>query len=261
MRPKSVLAYRRQQPFDRTKANQPQTQRVGTSGHKNRGPGGLPPALFLPISREKWGPLPGRRGNGALRPKVASEPPTPRVRSTGLPTRRVPIASPPTANAVGHSAVALPGSKEGVSSMPIATAGLTGFLPGWGTSPPDPGPGGGKSPWPCRGWPPSTGPMWPRGSTTTGRPLVLVCPDDGEARQPGRGPGRPHRGGGPPPPRPGPAVPPRGGLPPVGAPAAGGAGQAPPGRLPRAGGHGGGPAPADHAPGSLFRPLPAALRR
>ena len=27
-----------------------------------------PPALFLPISREKWGPPPGRRGNGALRP-------------------------------------------------------------------------------------------------------------------------------------------------------------------------------------------------
>ena len=29
----------------------------------------MPPALFLPISREKWGPPPGRRGNGALRPK------------------------------------------------------------------------------------------------------------------------------------------------------------------------------------------------
>ena len=36
---------------------------------KEGGPGGLPPALFLPISREKWGPPPGRRGNGALRPK------------------------------------------------------------------------------------------------------------------------------------------------------------------------------------------------
>ena len=29
-----------------------------------------PPALFLPISREKWGPPPGRRGNGALRPEA-----------------------------------------------------------------------------------------------------------------------------------------------------------------------------------------------
>ena len=45
----------------------------------------MPPALFLPISREKWGPPPGRRGNGALRPKAASEAPPQRVRSTGLP--------------------------------------------------------------------------------------------------------------------------------------------------------------------------------
>ena len=29
----------------------------------------MPLALFLPISREKWGPPPGRRGNGALRPE------------------------------------------------------------------------------------------------------------------------------------------------------------------------------------------------
>ena len=45
----------------------------------------MPPALFLPISREKWGPPPGRRGNGALRPEAASVPPTHRVRSTVLP--------------------------------------------------------------------------------------------------------------------------------------------------------------------------------
>ena len=31
------------------------------AGHKTGGPGGLPPALFLPISREKWGP---RRAGG-----------------------------------------------------------------------------------------------------------------------------------------------------------------------------------------------------
>ena len=32
------------------------------------------PALFLPISREKWGPPPGRRGNGALRPEAPEKP-------------------------------------------------------------------------------------------------------------------------------------------------------------------------------------------
>ena len=36
------------------------------------------PALFLPISREKWGPPPGRRGNGALRPKVGKSPAHPK---------------------------------------------------------------------------------------------------------------------------------------------------------------------------------------
>ena len=71
---------------------------------------GAAPALFLPISREKWGPPPGRRGNGALRPEAPEkprppegyavphrspargragaglpEPPTQRARSTGLP--------------------------------------------------------------------------------------------------------------------------------------------------------------------------------
>ena len=51
----------------------------------NPGSRGKAPALFLPISREKWGPPPGRRGNGALRPKGASEPPTPRVRTTVMP--------------------------------------------------------------------------------------------------------------------------------------------------------------------------------
>ena len=32
------------------------------------------PALFLPISRAKWGPPPGRRGNGALRPEAPEKP-------------------------------------------------------------------------------------------------------------------------------------------------------------------------------------------
>ena len=44
------------------------------AGPKPGGPGGLPPALFLPISREKWGPPPGRRGNGALRPEAPEKP-------------------------------------------------------------------------------------------------------------------------------------------------------------------------------------------
>ena len=34
----------------------------------------MPPALFLPISREKWGPPPGRRAPGALRPEAAKQP-------------------------------------------------------------------------------------------------------------------------------------------------------------------------------------------
>ena len=44
------------------------------AGYKTGGPGGLPPALFLPISREKWGPPPGRRGPGALRPEAPEKP-------------------------------------------------------------------------------------------------------------------------------------------------------------------------------------------
>ena len=48
----------------------PRSEQCGTTaktseweraGHKPGGPGGLPPALFLPISREKWGP---RRAGG-----------------------------------------------------------------------------------------------------------------------------------------------------------------------------------------------------
>ena len=39
----------------------PKTSEWERAGHKTGGPGGLPPALFLPISREKWGP---RRAGG-----------------------------------------------------------------------------------------------------------------------------------------------------------------------------------------------------
>ena len=43
------------------------------AGYKTGGPGGLPPALFLPISREKWGPPPGRRS-----PKAGKRPAHPK---------------------------------------------------------------------------------------------------------------------------------------------------------------------------------------
>ncbi len=51
---------------------------MGTSGHNTWGSRGGAPALFLPISREKWGPPPGRRGNGALRPKAGKGPAHPK---------------------------------------------------------------------------------------------------------------------------------------------------------------------------------------
>ena len=91
MRPKSVLAYRRQQPFDRTKANQPQTQRVGTSGHKNRGSRGLAPGPLSPHFSGEMGTPAGQAGPpGRCAPRAASAPPTRRVRTVT-----------PTANAVG----------------------------------------------------------------------------------------------------------------------------------------------------------------
>ena len=53
------------------------------AGHDPGGPGGLPPALFLPISREKWGPPPGRRAPRGAAPRgFGKAPTTQRVRST-----------------------------------------------------------------------------------------------------------------------------------------------------------------------------------
>ena len=70
LRPISVLAYRRQQPFDRTKANQPQTQRVGTSGHKNPGPGRSPGVLSSGFLPKKAGlPRRSRRGPRGAAPQ------------------------------------------------------------------------------------------------------------------------------------------------------------------------------------------------
>ena len=44
------------------------------AGHDPGGPGGLPPALFLPISREKWGPRRAGGPPGALRPEAPEKP-------------------------------------------------------------------------------------------------------------------------------------------------------------------------------------------
>ena len=63
MRSKSVLGYRRKQPHYRTRNNDPKNQRVGTSGYKTGGPGGLPPALFPPaFSGESRAPPPESAG-------------------------------------------------------------------------------------------------------------------------------------------------------------------------------------------------------
>ena len=58
------------QPLYRNNASpNPKTSECQRAGHKTGGPGGLPPALFLPISREKWGPPPGRRGPRGAAPQ------------------------------------------------------------------------------------------------------------------------------------------------------------------------------------------------
>ena len=91
MRPKSVLAYRRQQPFDRTKANQPQTQRVGTSGHKNRGSRGLAPGPLSPHFSGEMGTPAGQAGQRGAAPQGCFRGTHPKG------TYRI----TPTANAVG----------------------------------------------------------------------------------------------------------------------------------------------------------------
>ena len=48
MRPKSVLGYRTKSSLDRIRDNDPKNQRVGTSGHKNRGSRGLAPGPLSP---------------------------------------------------------------------------------------------------------------------------------------------------------------------------------------------------------------------
>ena len=80
MRPKSVLTYRRKQPLDRIRDNNPQNQRVGTSGYEKWGSRGLAPGSLSPISREKWGSPAGVGGPpGRCAPRTASELPTQRA--------------------------------------------------------------------------------------------------------------------------------------------------------------------------------------
>ena len=50
------------------------TSECQRAGPKKGGPGGLPPALFLPISREKWGPRRAGGAPGALRPEAPEKP-------------------------------------------------------------------------------------------------------------------------------------------------------------------------------------------
>ena len=83
----------------------PRSEQCGTTaktseweraGHKPGGPGGLPPALFLPISREKWGPPPGRRAPRGAAPRGTVRAPTAqRVRSAAPRPRPGPGGNPP----------------------------------------------------------------------------------------------------------------------------------------------------------------------
>src|SRR5699024_6411932 len=71
---------------DRTKDNQPQTQRVGTSGYKSWGSRGLcPRPSFAPFLGRNGDPRRAGGAPGALRLEVASEAPTHRVRSPPSP--------------------------------------------------------------------------------------------------------------------------------------------------------------------------------
>ena len=74
-RSKSVHVHgARNSPSTGTMRHTAKTSEWERAGYKTGGPGGLPPALFLPISREKWGPPPGRRCPGALRPEAPGKP-------------------------------------------------------------------------------------------------------------------------------------------------------------------------------------------
>ena len=127
MRPKSVLAYRRQQPFDRTKANQPQTQRVGTSGHKTRGPGAQPRPSFSPFLGRNGDPRRVGGATGRCAPRHRKSPDHPK----GTQYRTAPPPGAGRARAYrsrppkGHAAPGCPwqGGGLGPAQGPAGTAG------------------------------------------------------------------------------------------------------------------------------------------
>ena len=80
MRSKSVLGYRRKSSLYRVRDNDPQNQRVATSGYTRWGPGACPWCSFLRLSSKKAGlPRRSRRGKPpgrACPAPVLTEPPT-----------------------------------------------------------------------------------------------------------------------------------------------------------------------------------------
>ena len=66
MRPKSVLVYRRKLPLCRIRNNHHKNQRVGTSGHKNPGPGWSPGVLSSDFLQRKSGSPAGVGGEPTL---------------------------------------------------------------------------------------------------------------------------------------------------------------------------------------------------
>ena len=66
MRPKSVLVYRRKLPLCRIRNNHHKNQRVGTSGHKNPGPGRSPGVLSSDFLQRKSGSPAGVGGEPTL---------------------------------------------------------------------------------------------------------------------------------------------------------------------------------------------------
>ena len=76
MRSKSVLGYRRKSSLYRVRDNDPQNQRVATSGYQKPGSRGLPLVFFPPtFFKESRAPPPESAGPpGALRPEAGKSP-------------------------------------------------------------------------------------------------------------------------------------------------------------------------------------------
>ena len=74
MRPKSVLTYRRKQPLDRIRDNNPQNQRVGTSGYEKWGSRGLAPGPLSPHFSGEMGTPAGQAGPRGAAPRGREKP-------------------------------------------------------------------------------------------------------------------------------------------------------------------------------------------